>query len=78
MDEKLWLNDPATLIARWREEYLRANGREAPAMKYERGWFILRGVVPTRYRKLKIVSMIELLTTRPDALAPSPQQQEMK
>jgi hypothetical protein len=48
------------VIQAWRDAYCHANGRPAPAVSYERGWFVMRDPYTVRYRR----SQMEDFTAR--------------
>lgn len=52
------------LVAKWKAEYVRVNGKPAPDVFYHRGWFTIQ---LSKYRTAQVVGMIERLSKRPSA-----------
>lgn len=59
------------LISRWRVAYKLANEREAPPMKYEAGYFVLRNPIRSAYRRTAVERMIATLENRISRSQPS-------
>ena len=58
-------DDPEALIARYRLAYRKANIKDAPTMRYYRGWYRgFDGLCSFAWRKRQIISAIRVLEYR--------------
>lgn len=62
-----------SIISAWREAYRAANGRPAPAVSYERGWFIMKDPYTVRYRRSELAQATMRLRDRVKDRSPTGQ-----
>lgn len=59
---------PEEIIRSWSNAYEQANGKPAPRMVYENGWYVLFNPLRQPFRRAAVESMAATLRSRPPVI----------